>query len=126
MLSNRVMVSFIVVLSPAACLLIAITTPITFWSYSKMVQLWQASGDPDLVSPTQGSPDAKTGVPHKDPVQKPSQNSCWRAGDPKYYGQGQKHQWQVSVAMLAMEICRKSRHAEEAVLLLQTSAPSFC
>lgn len=80
MLSNRVMVSFIVVLSPAACLLIAITTPITFWSYSKMVQLWQASGDPDLVSPTQGSPDAKTGVPHKDPVQKPSQNSCWRAG----------------------------------------------
>ncbi|CAL5228542.1 g11696 [Coccomyxa viridis] len=46
-----------------ACLLIAITTPITFWSYGKMVQLWQSSGDPDLVSPSQGSKSAAATVP---------------------------------------------------------------
>ena len=45
---------------PAACILIAITTPVTFWSYSKMVQGWQASRDPDLVSASQGSPSAIT------------------------------------------------------------------
>ena len=48
---------------PAACILIAITTPVTFWSYSKMVQGWQASKDPDLVSPSQGSPSASTSAP---------------------------------------------------------------
>ncbi len=47
----------------AACLLIAITTPITFWSYGKMVQLWQSSGDPDLVSPSQGSKSAAASTP---------------------------------------------------------------
>ena len=45
---------------PAACILIAITTPVTFWSYSKMVQGWQASKDPDLVTASQGSPSAIT------------------------------------------------------------------
>ena len=30
----------------AACLLIAITTPITFWSYGKMVQLCKRLGTP--------------------------------------------------------------------------------
>ena len=47
-----------------ACILIAITTPVTFWSYSKMVQGWQASRDPDLVSASQGSPSAITSASH--------------------------------------------------------------
>ena len=50
---------------PAACILIAITTPVTFWSYSKMVQGWQASRDPDLVSASQGSPSAITSASYR-------------------------------------------------------------
>ena len=43
-----------------------------------MVQLWQAAGDPDLVSPSQGSPSAVASAPSRAVPPFPASSDCLR------------------------------------------------